>query len=64
MYSLSFIFVFFNPINNKLLMIDNLQKIMLMRNFIGLTINLILNYVLIPKLGIVGAVTPRYYLKS
>tara|TARA_B110000114_G_scaffold185225_1_gene231381 strand:- start:2678 stop:3985 length:1308 start_codon:yes stop_codon:yes gene_type:complete len=56
MYSLSFVFMFFDPINNKLLMIDNLQKIMLFRNLIGLTFNLILNYFLIQIFGIIGAV--------
>lgn len=56
LYSISFIFVFFNPMNNKLLMIDNLQKLMLIRNIIGLLINLILNYYLIPLFGIIGAV--------
>lgn len=56
LYSISFIFIFFNPMNNKLLMIYNLQKLMLIRNFIGLFINLVLNYYLIPLFGIVGAV--------
>ena len=37
-------------------MIDNLQKIMLFRNLIGLTFNLILNYFLIQIFGIIGAV--------
>ena len=54
-YSISFVFVFFNPINNKLLMIENLQKLMLIRNLIGLVVNLVLNFILIPKLGITGA---------
>jgi O-antigen/teichoic acid export membrane protein len=54
-YSISFIFVFVNPMNNKLLMIDNLQKLMLVRNLIGLFVNLILNIILIPKFGIIGA---------
>ena len=54
-YSITFLFVFFNPMNNKLLMIENLQKLMLIRNIIGLVFNLILNITLIPKLGIVGA---------
>ena len=54
-YSITFIFVFFNPMNNKLLMIENLQKLMLVRNLIGLFVNLILNIILIPKFGIIGA---------
>ena len=37
-------------------MIENLQKLMLFRNVIGLIINLILNYYFIPSLGIIGAV--------
>ena len=56
LYSISFIFIFFNPMNNKLLMIDNLQKLMLVRNFIGLVFNLSLNYYFIPLFGVVGAV--------
>lgn len=55
-YSLSLFFIFYSPMNNKLLMIENLQKLMLFRNVIGLIINLILNYYFIPSLGIIGAV--------
>ena len=54
-YSFTFVFVFFNPMNNKLLMIENLQKLMLLRNFIGLVFNLGLNLILVPKTGMVGA---------
>lgn len=54
-YSFTFVFVFFNPMNNKLLMIENLQKLMLVRNLIGLVINLLLNFLLIPVFGLKGA---------
>jgi O-antigen/teichoic acid export membrane protein len=54
-YSITFLFVFFNPMNNKLLMLENLQKLMLFRNLIGLVFNVILNLTLIPVLGIKGA---------
>lgn len=54
-YSLTFLFVFFNPMNNKLLMIENLQKLMLFRNLIGLSVNLILNFLLVPVYGMKGA---------
>ena len=36
-------------------MIENLQKLMLIRNLIGLVVNLILNIILIPNFGIIGA---------
>jgi O-antigen/teichoic acid export membrane protein len=54
-YSFGLIFVFFAANNNKLLMIDNLQKLMLGRNILGLILNIILNIILIPKCGINGA---------
>jgi O-antigen/teichoic acid export membrane protein len=54
-YSISLIFSFFNANNNKLLMLDNLQKIMLVRNSFGLLVNLVLNFLLIPIIGIKGA---------
>jgi len=54
-YSLSILFVFFNSMNNKLLMIDNLQKLMLSRNVFGLIVNAVLGISLIPKYGVVGA---------
>jgi O-antigen/teichoic acid export membrane protein len=54
-YSATMIFVFFNALNNKLLILANLQKLMLSRNILGLIINLFLGLVLIPKIGIIGA---------
>ena len=54
-YSFGLIFVFFGSLNNKLLMMDNLQKLMLGRNILGLVINVILNLILIPRYGISGA---------
>lgn len=54
-YSFSLIFAFFESNNNKLLMIDNFQKLMLIRNIFGLGLNVILNIFLIPKYGIEGA---------
>ena len=53
--SFGLIFIFFAGNNNKLLMIDNLQGLMLSRNIIGLAINLIFNLILIPIIGIKGA---------
>jgi O-antigen/teichoic acid export membrane protein len=54
-YSFGLVFVFFSANNNKLLMMDNLQKLMLGRNVFGLILNIILNIILIPKYGINGA---------
>jgi len=54
-YSFGLIFVFFAANNNKLLMIDNLQKLMLGRNILGLGMNVVLNILLIPLYGIKGA---------
>jgi O-antigen/teichoic acid export membrane protein len=54
-YAFGLIFVFFAANNNKLLMIDNLQKLMLGRNIFGLGVNVVLNIILIPIYGIKGA---------
>lgn len=54
-YSFGIVFVFFESLNNKLLMIDNLQKLLLIRNVLCLSINILLNFILIPKYGIEGA---------
>jgi O-antigen/teichoic acid export membrane protein len=53
-YSFGLIFVFFGSMNNKILMMENMQKLMLGRNILGLILNLILNLILIPEYGIVG----------
>ena len=54
-YAFSLVLVFFAANNNKLLMMDNLQKMMLGRNVFGLIVNIILNVMLIPEYGIKGA---------
>ncbi len=54
-YAYGLIFVFFGANNNKLLMLDNLQKLMLGRNIFGLGVNFLLNILLIPLYGIKGA---------
>lgn len=54
-YAFGLVFVFFAANNNKLLMIDNLQKLMLGRNILGLGVNVVLNILLIPLYGIKGA---------
>jgi O-antigen/teichoic acid export membrane protein len=54
-YSLALILVFFNANNNKLLMMENLQKLMLKRTIIGLLINISLNIIFISRYGIIGA---------
>ena len=54
-YSFGLIFVFFGSMNNKLLVMDNLQKLMLGRNIFGLGANIVLNIILIPLYGIKGA---------
>jgi O-antigen/teichoic acid export membrane protein len=54
-YSFGIIFVFFGSMNNKLLMMQNLQKLILTRSIFGLIINLMLNILLIPRYGIEGA---------
>jgi len=53
-YSFGLIFVFFGSMNNKILMMENMQKLMLGRTILGLILNLILNLILIPEYGIVG----------
>ena len=42
-------------VNGKWMVIENYTKLSLMRNISGLFINVLLNIVLIPKLGITGA---------
>lgn len=54
-YSLVLITAFFQSLNNKLLILFDLQHFIFKRMLIALCINLALNIFLIPKYGIVGA---------
>ncbi len=49
------IFVFLGIASSKWFISENLQQILLFRSVFGLVINLILNYIFIPKYGIEGA---------
>lgn len=53
--SIAGIFVAMGYVNGKWMVIENYTKLSLMRNISGLFINVLLNIVLIPKLGITGA---------
>ncbi len=53
-YSFGLIFVFFSSLNNKLLVLENMQKLMLGRTIFGLIVNFCSNIILIPKYGIIG----------
>jgi O-antigen/teichoic acid export membrane protein len=54
-YSVLLILSFFQSINNKILILHNLQGIIFKRAIFALTTNGILNYFLIPIYGIKGA---------
>jgi len=54
-YSLLLILSFFQSINNKILILHNLEKIIFKRALLALTINAVLNFFLIPRYGIIGA---------
>ena len=54
-YAFSLIPAGHTTLSNKLLMINNNQNFILMRNIIGLVVNLILNVILLPSTGIIGA---------
>jgi O-antigen/teichoic acid export membrane protein len=49
------VFVFLGVASGKWLLNENLQKIAFYRTFYGMLINISLNYLLIPKFGIIGA---------
>jgi O-antigen/teichoic acid export membrane protein len=54
-YAWTGVFVFLGVANGKWLIIENMQKITFYRTFLGCIINIILNYLLIPRQGIIGA---------
>lgn len=54
-YSLLLVLAFFQSINNKVLVLHNLESIIFKRALLALTINAILNFFLIPRYGILGA---------
>ncbi|HEU4859384.1 MAG TPA: flippase [Chitinophagaceae bacterium] len=49
------VFVFIGVANSKFTIIENLTRIALYRTLLGVSLNIVLNLVLIPKLGIRGA---------
>ena len=51
----SCVFVFLGVAHSKLLLIRNQNMTFLNRNLIGLIINVVLNIILIPRIGIIGA---------
>jgi O-antigen/teichoic acid export membrane protein len=54
-YSFLLLLAFFQSINNKILILHNLESIIFKRALLALTINAVLNYLLIPRYGIIGA---------
>lgn len=54
-YALVLVLSFFQSINNKILVLHNLQHLIFKRATLALFINALLNYYLIPVYGIVGA---------
>jgi O-antigen/teichoic acid export membrane protein len=54
-YSLLLMLTFFQSINNKVLILHNLESIIFKRALLALTINAVLNCLLIPRYGIIGA---------
>ena len=47
--------MFLGVANGKWLIVENMQKITFYRTFLGSIINIVLNYLLIPRQGIIGA---------
>ena len=54
-YAWTGVFVFLGVANGKWLIAENMQKITFYRTLLGSIINIILNYLLIPRQGIIGA---------
>ena len=54
-YSLLLILTFFQSINNKILILYNLERVIFTRALFALTINAVLNFFFIPRYGIIGA---------
>ncbi len=54
-YSLLLILTFFQSINNKILILHDLETVIFKRALLALTINALLNCLLIPRYGIIGA---------
>lgn len=54
-YSLLLVLTFFQSINNKVLILHNLESIIFKRALLALTVNAVLNCLLIPRYGIIGA---------
>ncbi|WP_154114991.1 flippase [Vibrio cincinnatiensis] len=54
-YSLLLVVSFFQSLNNKVLILNNLQSVIFKRATFALIINAILNFILIPRFGIKGA---------
>ena len=54
-YSLLLILSFFQSINNKILILHNLERVIFKRALFALTINAVLNFFFIPRYGIIGA---------
>lgn len=48
------LFVFFGVIGSKWILINNFQQITMYKTLIGMVVNLILNFIFIPALGIIG----------
>jgi len=49
------IFIFMGIVSNKWFVAENLQIYSFYRTLLGVSINILLNYILIPKYGIIGA---------
>ncbi|MBY7851288.1 flippase [Vibrio fluvialis] len=54
-YSLLLVVSFFQSLNNKVLILNDLQSVIFKRATFALIINAVLNFILIPKFGIKGA---------
>ncbi|WP_413754472.1 polysaccharide biosynthesis C-terminal domain-containing protein, partial [Vibrio parahaemolyticus] len=50
-----FVFISIGAVSSKWLLAEDLQKYSLMHSIIGLLINVLMNFALIPKFGIIGA---------
>ena len=49
------VFVFIGVASGRWFLVENLQRLLIVRTILGAVINILLNWILIPKLGMIGA---------
>jgi len=49
------VFVFIGVASGRWFLVENLQRLLIIRTMLGAIINILLNWILIPKMGVIGA---------